>query len=157
MEYLTAADVAYGVVSVGDSIGVFGQKPDGERFKLGVRSPVNEKETLVNYSIEDGFISVSDVGGKYPAIDPRCGNPVNNGIIGAAVWSNNGSVSDSLSEAVLVLGEMGTFELYLNAGVTFEAILVTENNEIIVTDGIQEEYLEVVAEGYTVRNITRGE
>ncbi len=157
MEYLTAADVAYGVVSVGDSVGVFGQKPEGELFKLGVSVPGEKNKTLVNYSIKDGFISVSDVGGDYPAVDPRDGTLADSGIVGAAVWSNNGAVSDALSEAVIILGEAGTFELYLDSGVVFEAMLITENKEIIVTGGIEEDRLEFVADGYTVRNITRGE
>ncbi len=156
MEYLSAADVRYGIVSAGDSIGVFGDKPDDGKFKIGVPSPDDGDVTAAYYSITHGFISVCNAE-EDTLIDPTDGYPADSGIVQAAVWANNGAVSDALSEAVVILGEEGTFDLYRNTSVSFEAILINDKNEVILTPGIAEEDVDVIDHSYTVRLINDGE
>lgn len=156
MEYLSAADVRYGIVSAGDSIGVFGDKPDAGKFKIGVTSPDNGEETVAYYSIARGFISVCNTD-EESVIDPADGYPADSGIVLAAVWANNGAVSDAISEAVVILGEAETFELYLDTSISFEAVLINDKNEVILTPGIAEEDFDLVDSEYTVRLINKGE
>ena len=156
MEYLSAADVRYGIVSAGDSIGVFGDKPDGGKFKIGVPSPEDGDVTAAYYSIAGGFISVCNAE-EDAVIDPADGYPADSGVVTAAVWANNGAVSDALSEAVVILGEAGAFELYLDTSVSFEAILINDAGEVILTPGIAEEDFDLVDSKYTVRYINNGE
>ncbi len=156
MEYLSAADVRYGVVSAGDSIGVFGDKPDGGKFKIGITSPDDGEETVAYHSITGGFISVCRAE-EDAVIDPADGYPADSGIVLAAVWANNGAVSDALSEALVILGESETFELYRNTSISFEAVLVNGEGEVILTPGIAEEDFELTEDSYTVRLINEGE
>ena len=156
MEYLSAADVRYGIVSAGDSVGVFGDKSDGSMFKIGVPSPDDGDVTAAYYSISRGFISVCNCEDDC-VIDPADGYPADSGVVQAAVWSNNGAVSDALSEAAVILGEAGTFELYLDTSVSFEAVLINDAGEVILTPGITEDDFELIDDAYTVRLINKGD
>lgn len=155
IEYLSAAEVSYGVVSFGDSVGVFGEKSDGEDFKIGIKSPEDPETTLAYLHITSGFVSVYDTSGDSTIIDPTTGHPAKSGTISVTVRSGNGATSDGLSEALMVLGEAGTAELYDAGTLSFEAVLINENGEIILTDGISEEDFELLIDGYTVRKIKR--
>ena len=156
MEYLSAADVRYGIVSAGDSIGVFGDKPDGGEFKIGVPSPDDGDVTAAYYSIARGFISVCNAEDD-GVIDPADGYPADSGVVQAAVWANNGAVSDALSEAAVILGEAGVYELYLDTSVSFEAVLINDAGEVVLTPGITEDDFELTDDAYTVRLINKGE
>ncbi len=156
MEYLTSADVSYGIVSAGDSIGVFGDRPDGAKFKIGLSSFGKAEYTVVYYSISQGFISLCNTE-EETVIDSADGYPADSGIVMAAVWANNGAVSDALSEALVVMGEAEAFELYRNTSISFEAILINDKNEVILTPGIAEEDVDVIDYSYTVRLINNGE
>ena len=163
IEYLATTGIPYGLVSMGGNIGVFGSKEDGTPFKVGITDPADTSKVAGYLSIGSGFISVSGSYERYfeedgvryhHIIDPETGRPADSGILSVAVWSNNGSVADALSTALFVMGEEGIAQFYDSGEVDFEAVIITENGEIVLTDDITEEDFELSAEGYTVRKIS---
>ena len=162
VEYLSTTNIPYGLVSMGGNIGVFGSKEDGTPFKVGVTDPSDTSKVVGYLKIGSGFISVSgsyerffeENGVRYHhIIDPETGRPADSGILSVAVWTNNGSVSDALSTALFVMGVEGATEFYKSGQIDFEAVIITEDREIVLTDGIADGNFELSSENYTVRKM----
>jgi thiamine biosynthesis lipoprotein len=104
----------YGVASFGGNIGVFGKKPSGEPWKIGIKNPRDEAGAVGYVEIEFGFVAVSgdyeryfiSDGSRYcHIIDPATGRPPQNGVMSVAVWTENAIKGDILSTALFVMGE----------------------------------------------------
>jgi len=148
IRYLEETDIPYGLVSVGGTIGVFGDKPDGTPYKIGIRDPDDPNGVLGYFLIDEGFVAVSgdyeryfeEDGVRYHHIfDPSTGYPANSGLRSAAVHSRNGAEADALSTALFVMGAEAALKLYENHG-GFEAVLVSDNG-IVQTEGARTELL----------------
>ncbi len=148
IRYLETTDIPYGLVSVGGTIGVFGDKPDGTPYKIGIRDPDDPNGVLGYLHIDEGFVAVSgdyeryfeENGVRYHHIfDPSTGYPADSGLRSAAVHCLNGAATDALSTALFVMGADAALELYENHG-GFEAVLVSDNG-IVQTEGARTEYV----------------
>lgn len=160
LEYLSDKSDAYGLISVGGNIGVFGQKPEREFFKIGITSP-EDADSVVGYIfIDSGFVSVSgdyqryfeENGKRYHHIlDSKNGYPVENGIRSTVVYCKNGALADALSTALFVMGSERALEFYKSSDLTFEAVFITDNKEIILTPGlVVGENVDITDKSYTV-------
>ncbi|MBR5452449.1 MAG: FAD:protein FMN transferase [Clostridia bacterium] len=160
IEYLSATELAYGLVSFGGNVAVFGLKPGGESFNVALRDPFLQSGTVGNITLDKGYVSVSgsyersrEVDGKvyHHIFDTSDGYPVSNGLVSVAVISENGMEADALSTALFVLGLEQGYDLYLSEKYDFEAIFITEDKEIYLTDGISEKFV-LTAEDYVIKN-----
>lgn len=150
IRYLKTTDIPYGLVSVGGTIGVFGDKPDGTPYKIGIREPDDPNGVLGYLHIDDGFVAVSgdyeryfeENGVRYHHIfDPSTGYPADSGLRETAVYCMSGAAADALSTALFVMGTDAAMELYETAG-GFEAVLVASDGGITATDGARTEFIE---------------
>ena len=142
----TDADAA--VVSVGGSILTYGKKPDGKPWKIGIANPRNEDgESYLGSLTIDGTCSISTSGDyeKYVIedgvryhhiLDPKTGYPADSGLISVTIVCEKGWLSDGLSTACFVLGYEDSLPLLETYQA--EAVLVTEDKEVIVTDGLKD-------------------
>ncbi len=144
LEYIASTYSACGVVSVGNTVGVFGEKAKHSTFKLGVKT--SDGKLLGNMYVASGFISTASV--EDGIIDPRTGEPASSGLREAVVYTSNGASSAALASALLVLGLDDSLALYNSGEADFEAILVTSDAEVIVTDGITDEMFELTSREY---------
>jgi thiamine biosynthesis lipoprotein len=135
----------WGLVSLGGNVGVFGQKPDGTPYKIGITNPKEASSPMGYLLIDSGFVSVSgdyerffdENGIRYHHIlDPETGYPADSGLSSAAVWSRDGARADALSTALFVMGAEKAMEYYREHPGEFEAVLITEENKIILTPGL---------------------
>ena len=149
LEYLDTTEVEYGLVSVGGNIGVFGRKADGEDYKVGIRNPRDTSDVIGYYYLTSGFVSVSGdyeryfeyEGKRYHHImDPKTGYPAESGLSSVAVISSNGAAGDALSTALFVMGADRALEFYNEGKISFEAVMVTTDGEIITTPGVGENF-----------------
>ena len=145
LEYLRTTEIRYGLVSFGGNVGVFGEKTDGTPFKIGVTDPKDTSRTAGYLLAESGFVSVSgdyerffeEAGVRYHHImDPATGWPAQSGLSSAAVMSDDGTLADALSTALFVMGADKALAYYDAHPGTFEAVLITNENEIILTPGL---------------------
>ena len=159
LEYLSGTEIPYGLVSMGGNIGVFGSKGDSEKFKVGICDPDDTANVVGYLNISSGFISVSgdyeryfeENGKKYHhIIDPATGYPAESGIRSVAVYANNGAAADALSTALFVMGKDKALEFYDSGKMAFEAVIITENHEIILTKGLQKDDFELANGNYSV-------
>ncbi len=139
MNYLRAADDIDGaVVSVGGSNVVYGKyNKAGDKWRVAVRHPREENSFLGVITLSEGFISTSgdyekyfEEGGKryHHILDAKTGYPAESGLISVTVVCDSGFLSDALSTACFILGEVkgkALLEKYNASG-----IFVKENMEV---------------------------
>lgn len=147
--YLKASGVEYGMVSFGGNVGMFGDKPDGSRRKIGVRDPFDSQNVIgYLYLKGENYVSVSgdyeryfELDGKryHHILDPATGYPSESGVHSAAVIMGEGmgAQCDALSTALFVLGADKAKELYESGELNFEAIIVSDG-ETYITDGLKD-------------------
>ncbi len=146
LAYLNTTQASGGMVSFGSNVAVFGEKPDGSDFRIGVRDPKNTQGMLGTLSLSVGqALSVSGdyerfvtVGGEiyHHILDSKTGYPSQSGLSSVAVVCESGALADALSTACLVLGYEGAMELYSTSSYRFEAVFVFSNGEVTVTQGL---------------------
>lgn len=150
IEYLGTTELTGGLVSVGGNIGVFGEKTDGEPYKIGIRKPEDPNDVIGYIYINEGFVSVSgdyerfftEDGVRYHHImDSHTGYPSESGIHQAAVYSTDGALADALSTALFVMGADKAAEFYAENADSFEAVILTDEG-ITVTEDLNFEEIE---------------
>lgn len=144
-------DLTAGVVSVGGSVGVYGNKPDGTDWLVALRDPDTPDESVGSIGtlqLEPGeFVSTSGTYEKqftqdgvtyHHLLNPHTGMPEENGLVSVSVVCENGALSDALSTACFVLGKEQGLALAETYGA--EVLFVDDQKEITMSDGIQERF-----------------
>ncbi len=147
-EKLYSSGVSHGIVTAGRTVGVFGEKPDGSPFKIGISDPDDSSKAIGYIYTEGGFLSVAgdreeffEEGGKiyHHIIDPETGYPCDSGLSGVAVLSQNGATADALSTALLVMGYEDGMKLYESDEIPFEAVFIFSDGTVKKTAGLTDE------------------
>lgn len=148
VDYLISSGVSYGIVSFGSNVSVFGEKPGGGRFKIGIRDPADPGGLVGYVYMSSGALSVSGdyeryrtiLGERYHHIlSPESGDPVQNGLHSVAVICRSALDADALSTALFVMGEEAATALYHSGTIEFEAVFIS-NKGIRVTDGLIDDF-----------------
>ena len=136
----------YGMISFGGNVGVWGQKPTGGAWEIGIKDPFDTEGVVGKIRTDGGFVSVSgdyerffEVDGKkyHHIFDPKTGYPVDNGLRSVAVYTKDAALGDALSTALFVMGYDKAMEFYNSGIYDFEALFITDN-EILMTKGMEE-------------------
>lgn len=158
VEFLKENGVKSGIASFGGNIAVIGEKNNGEDWKIGIKNPENTALTVGVVELSDGFVSVSGGYERYSEIDGEIyhhifdtatGYPSDSDLLSSAVICSDGMLADALSTAIFVMGTEKAMELYNENKYAFEAVLVTKNKKIYVSNGIKDKYTNENGE-YTV-------
>ena len=133
------------VVSVGGSIGVYGEKPDGGAWKIAVRDPLGEiNDQLGILTIEEGCVSTSGSYEKYfeedgvryhHILDTQTGYPAESDLISVTVVHESGTVSDALSTACFALGLESSRPLLEKMEAS--AVFVDGNRQVTIVGDLQ--------------------
>ena len=152
-----------GFLSYGGNVAVFGKKPDGTPFSVGVKDPFDPSSLTGKLSIYSGIVAVSggyeryvDYGGRryHHIIDPATGYPSDSDLASAGVWVSvstpeAGAAADALSTACFILGADRSMELYRSdafreyaekLGCEFGLMLIKTDGSLVLTDNISEIY-----------------
>ncbi len=152
VEHLYNSGFSYGIVSAGRTVGVFGAKPDGSKFKIGIADPFSADEIIGYLYTDNGFISVAgdyeqyfeENGVRYHhIIDPSTGYPSDSGLTSVAVFSQNGATADALSTALMIMGYDRGMEFYKSSDLAFEAIFICNDGIVKKTDGLTDDRFEM--------------
>ncbi len=138
------------MISLGGNILTLGGKPDGSPWTIGIRNPRGKDGSYIGIiSVKDkAVVSSGDYerffekdGVRYHHIlDPKTGYPADTGLIGTTIVSDISIDADALSTATFVLGlEEGMKLIESLEGI--EAVFVTEDKKIYVTDGLKETFI----------------
>jgi len=149
IDYLNETDVSGGLVSLGGNVGLFGEKADGVPYKIGITDPKNTSAVAGYLHLTDGFVSVSGDYERYfekngvryhHILDPETGMPAETGLSSVAVISPDGTLADALSTALFVMGADKAFAFYESGAYEFEAVFITKDDTVLLTEGIAERF-----------------
>ena len=147
-EIVKESGVTSALLNIGGNVQTVGSRPDGNDWRLAIRSPYGDGEV--------GVLEVSDcavvTSGNYERyftgedgkryghiIDPKTGYPVDNGLASVTIVTEEGKTGDALSTSMFVKGLEGAQE-YWNSHEGFDMILMTEDGEIYLTEGIENNF-----------------
>jgi FAD:protein FMN transferase len=134
------------LVQAGGDLYVRGKKPDGARFRVGVRDPrgKGEGDYFATLEVEDHAFStagdyersfVKDGKRYHHIIDPRTGYPAT-ASRGVTVWATDAFTADAIDDAVFILGPekgLALVESLDGAG----AVIVDEHNKVWVSKRLE--------------------
>ena len=154
-EQLISMGIENALLDLGGNIHAIGSNPDGDPWKLGVRDPhgdgsiaflsLTDAAAVTSGGYERFFIA--EDGTRYCHIlDPATGKPANSGLASVTVVGSEGWLCDAVSTAVYVMGEQKGMELQQKLG-GFELLLITDNGDIMITEGLQQAL--TTAEGFS--------
>jgi len=164
----------YGIESgwadLGGNLMAWGTRPDGQPWRVGIRDPKRAEDggLVGTVSLENAFAVTSggyerffEADGQvyHHIIDPATGYPADSGLVSVTVVADcltegNGAMCDALSTALFVLGEEEALALWRSGTYDFDLVLVTEDDRVMVTDGIVEGFIQAEGSGYTYETIS---
>lgn len=155
--------VTSALLELGGNIQTVGTKPDGSRWRVGIQDPNSQ---------EGGYLAIVEVAdqavvtsGDYQRyfeqdgqtychiMDPATAAPADSGVDSVSIVGSNGTVCDALSTALFVMGEEKGAQFWKDhPELDFEAIFVSQDGTIAVTEGLEEHF--TLADGYQDREVT---
>ena len=142
LEYLKSQDIAAALLDFGGNIYVYGSKPDGSQWKVGIRAPIaGENEVVCTATVSDvsvvtsgGYERYFEEGGVvyHHLLDPETGYPAKNGLLSVSIVDASSTRADALSTACFVLGLEEGYKL-LESLPESEGIFITDDNNVYVT------------------------
>lgn len=158
-----------GWVSLGGNVLAWGSKNDGTPWKVGIQDPKDPNgETYVGmiglenaYAVTSGgYQRYFEENGKtyHHILDPATGYPADSGLTSVTVVADstvgNGTMCDALSTALFVMGEDGALDFWRTGVYDFELVLVTEDDRVLVTDGLAENFTQTEGSGYSYETVS---
>lgn len=140
--------VTSALLDLGGNIQVIGSKPDGAKWKLGIRDPFDEGH-FATLEVSDCAVVTSGgyeryfIGGDgetyWHIIDPKTGKPAHSGLVSVTIVGKEGKLCDAFSTSIFVMGLDKAKELWKQRD-DFEMILVDENGKVYLTEGIEDSF-----------------
>lgn len=156
--------ISSAIISLGGNVIALGSKTDGSKWKIAIENPFDANSG--NYS---GVLELSDkyaiTSGGYQRyfeqdgqtyihiMDPSTGAPVDNDLASVTIVSDSGTEGDALSTALYVMGLQNAAEFWKSSALSFEAVMITKDNQIYVTENIEDSF--AAADPDTVHRISR--
>lgn len=160
-----AADISAGIlkenkinkaiVALAGNIYALGSKEKDAPWKIGIANPKNPQESIATLSIIDKTVVTTGAyerffekdGIRYHHIfDSKTGYPVESDIQSVTIISDNSTLADAYSTALFVMGKDKALE-FQKKEKTFDAVIITQDNEVITTDGVRD-LIEITSEEY---------
>ena len=147
MDYLKSNRAVHGaVISLGGNVITYGDRGDGSSWRVGIVNPLNPDSNIGYLTLKGNHMVITsgdyerffDVEGQrfHHILNPKTGYPAASGLKSVTVWCQDGIVGDALSTACFVAGPSRALELAELFDV--EILLVTDEGEIIMTDGMKQ-------------------
>lgn len=137
--------VTSALLNLGGNVQALGSKPDGSPWRIAVRDPFG-----------DGYVGILEIAGQavvtsggyercfvedgqtyWHIIDPATGAPARSGLASVTIVGDSGLVCDGLSTALFVMGLEDAAAFWRSSN-DFEAILVTEDGQVHITEGLED-------------------
>lgn len=149
MEIFRSNGVESAIISLGGNVQTLGTKPDGSLWSVAVINPFMSDENMCIIQISDKAVITSgnyeryfigeDGNAYWHIIDAKDGYPADNGLVSVTIIGDCGLMCDALSTALFVAGLDGAEEYWKN-NTDFDMILVTDDQKIYITEGIEDHF-----------------
>ena len=139
--------VQSGIVSLAGNIQTLGLKPDRTEWSIGITDPNNPSGYLGILSVGEAAVVTTGSYQQYMTSNPsyhhifntNTGYPTSNGLLSCTIICEDGTYADCLSTAMFALGQSRAIN-YWRQYKGFEMILINNDNEVICTTGLLEEF-----------------
>jgi thiamine biosynthesis lipoprotein len=149
-DMLRSEGVTHALLNLGGNVQCIGSKPDGNPWKVAIKSPFPDSDSGMIGVVEADDVAIITSGGYeryfeedgkryWHILDPETGRPAENGLVSVTIVGKDGLLCDGLSTALFVEGLDKAIEQYRQSD-DFEAIFVTENREVYVTEGLADKF-----------------
>ncbi len=139
------------LINLGGSVTTVGKKPNGSDWKIGVKNPAGEGNvgtlalsdlSAVTSGTYERYFTAEDGTVYGHIIDPATGCPVDNDLLSVTIVSENATLCDALSTALFVMGSEKARSFFRKNGsaMGFDIILITKNNEIVISRELRERF-----------------
>ena len=145
-EYLLSNGVESAIITLGGNVLLVGEKPDGSDFNVGVQKPFGQSGEAVCYiKAKDKSIVTSGIYERYfeeegklyhHILDTKTGYPVDNELASVTIISDSSTDGDAYSTTLLSMG-LEKAKTFLKTLDGIEAVFITKDGEIILTDGLK--------------------
>ena len=145
MEVFKNSGVTSGIISLGGNVQTLGTKPDEKLWRVGIQDPNDLNAMFAVVEVSDEAVITSGAYQRYfeengvhyhHIIDPRTGYPAESGLTSVTIISPDGTLADALSTSLFIMGPDDASAFWQNHRDKFEAIMMTENGEVLVTSGL---------------------
>ena len=146
MDIFKKNDIESGLVNLGGNVQALGTKTDGSNWRVAVQSPNDTEDYLGVLSIRDKAVITSGGYERYfeqdgvtyhHIIDPKTGYPAESGLSSVTIVSDDGTLADGLSTSLFIMGKDKAESFWRAHSDKFEAVLVTDDGTIYVTEGLK--------------------
>ena len=160
---LAGSGASGAILNLGGTILLYGKKPDGTPFKVGIADPDDPSGYFGKLSCSEGVVATSGGYERYfeqdgkryiHILDPTTAEPVDNGILSVTVCSEDGALADALSTALFVMGADAASRLYRDSD-TFEFIILTDDDRLYITEGVCGDFTLTDGHDYTLCKVTK--
>ncbi len=149
---------ASAVISLGGNIVLCGENQEKGDWTVGVKNPLEANEIVCTFK-HKGNVSVVTSGGYersfqkdgktyHHIIDTKTGEPAKSDLLSVTVIGEDGAMCDAFSTALFSLGKEEAVK-FAEEHNDFEYIFITENKDIIATDGVLS--LELLNDAFTIK------
>ena len=161
IELFEEKGVSSAMLDLGGNVQVLGTKPNGRDWKVGIRDPAGEHTVIGVIACSDRAVVTSGgyeryITGKdgktyHHIIDPKTGYPAENGLVSVSIVCDDGALADGLSTALYVLGTERAIECWKEHADLFDAVLLTEDGKMYVTEGIEDAFASDIYDAEVIR------
>ena len=147
-EFLISKGVKSAIIDLGGNVLCIGKRPDNKPFRIGIQRPfAGRSETVATVEIEDKSVVSSGIYERYfekngaiyhHILNPKTGYPYENDLVSVTIISDQSVDGDGLSTSCFALGLEKGMEL-AEALDGIHAVFITEDGEIYLTNGLEEE------------------
>lgn len=149
MQIFEEYDLVSGMVSLGGNVQCYLGKADGSPWRCGIQDPDDQDSLMCVVSVKDKAVITSGGYERYftdeqtgktwhHILDPKTGYSAESGLISVTIVSEKGMLADGLSTAVFIMGLDKSIDYWREHQDLFDMILVTEEREIYITEGISD-------------------
>mgnify|MGYP002921552950 CR=1 FL=1 len=151
IEIFQSYGIEDGLVSLGGNIQTIGVNQEGLPWNIGIRDPKGDQNDIIASVRISGKAVVTsggyeryfeEDGNTYIHIlNPKTGYPADGDLVSATIISKDGALADAMSTSVYLMGLEKAEDYWRAYGEDFEMILMTEDGNIYVTEGISEDFV----------------
>lgn len=147
-DHLKEQGVTSALLDIGGNIQMVGPKPDGTKWRLGIRNPFEDGSfgtleaqdcAVVTSGGYERYFTGEDGTTYWHILDPATGRPADSDLASVTIIGDSGVLCDALSTAIFVMGLEEGIQCWETYG-GFDMLLMTLDGEIYLTEGIEENF-----------------
>lgn len=149
-DLLRSSGVKSAIINMGGNVQTVGSKYDSTDWKVAIKDPNDENKYIGYVTVSDKAVITSGGYERYfkdddgniwwHILNPKTAYPADSGIVSVTVIGDDGMMCDVLSTSLFVMGIEKSSDYWRKHG-GFEAVLVTNNNELYVTSGLKNNFV----------------